>query len=161
MINKTNKNAQRRRRHLRVRKNIFGTKACPRLNIYRSTSHIYAQVINDENGTTLCSASTLSKELAETLKNKTKSEQAFAVGELVGKLAIKKGIKGITFLALYGTNFLTAQVKRKVTKARVRVSTLNFCKTCNISSVLIAFSFGRIVQKKVVAIAVFCKVQTQ
>ena len=97
MINKTNKNAQRRRRHLRVRKNIFGTKACPRLNIYRSTSHIYAQVINDENGTTLCSASTLSKELAETLKNKTKSEQAFAVGELVGKLAIKKGIKEVVF----------------------------------------------------------------
>ena len=97
MINKTNKNAQRRRRHLRVRKNIFGTKACPRLNIYRSTSHIYAQVINDENGTTLCSASTLSKELAETLKNKTKSEQAFAVGELVGKLAVKKGIKNVVF----------------------------------------------------------------
>ena len=97
MINKTNKNAQRRRRHLRVRKNIFGTKACPRLNIYRSTSHIYAQVINDENGTTLCSASTLSKELAETLKGKTKSEQAFAVGELVGKLAVKKGIKNVVF----------------------------------------------------------------
>ena len=97
MINKTNKNAQRRRSHLRVRKNIFGTKACPRLNIYRSTSHIYAQVINDENGTTLCSASTLSKELAETLKNKTKSEQAFAVGELVGKLAIKKGMKEVVF----------------------------------------------------------------
>ena len=74
MINKTNKNAQRRRRHLRVRKNIFGTKACPRLNIYRSTSHIYAQVINDENGTTLCSASTLSKELAETLNERYKGK---------------------------------------------------------------------------------------
>ena len=97
MINKLNKNAQRKRRHLRVRKKVFGTKECPRLNIYRSTANIYAQVINDENGTTLCSASTLSKELAETLKNKTKSEQAFAVGELVGKLAVKKGIKNVVF----------------------------------------------------------------
>ena len=97
MINKTNKNAQRKKRHLRVRKNISGTKVCPRLNIYRSTNHIYAQIINDENGTTLCSASTLSKELAETLNNKTKSEQAFAVGELVGKLAAKKGIKNVVF----------------------------------------------------------------
>ena len=97
MINKTNKNAQRKKRHLRVRKNVFGTKACPRLNIYRSTSNIYAQVINDENGTTLCTASTLSKELAVTLKGKTKSEQAFAVGELVGKLAVKKGIKNVVF----------------------------------------------------------------
>ncbi len=97
MINKINKNVQRKKRHLRVRKHIFGTKTCPRLNIYRSTSNIYAQVINDENGTTLCSASTLSKELIETLKGKTKSEQAFLVGELVGKEAVKKGIKNVVF----------------------------------------------------------------
>ena len=97
MINKSNKNAQRRKRHLRVRKNVFGTKECPRLNIYRSTSNIYAQVINDEKGETLCSASTLSKELAENLKSKTKSEKAFIVGELVGKLALKKGIKKVVF----------------------------------------------------------------
>ena len=97
MINKTNKNDQRKRRHLRVRKNFFGTKACPRLNVYRSTSNIYAQIINDEEGKTLVAASTLSKELAETLNGKTKSEQAFAVGELVGKLAVKKGVKAVVF----------------------------------------------------------------
>ena len=97
MINKINKNVQRKKRHLRVRKNIFGTKACPRLNVYRSTSNIYAQIINDENGTTLCSASTLSKELTKNLEGKTKSEQAFLVGELVGKEAVKKGIKNVVF----------------------------------------------------------------
>lgn len=97
MINKLNKNSQRKNRHLRVRKKVFGTSKTPRLDVYRSTTNIYAQIIDDEKGVTLCSASTLSKELAETLKNKTKSEQAFAVGELVGKLAKKKGIKEVVF----------------------------------------------------------------
>ncbi len=97
MISKLNKNAQRKNRHLRVRKKVFGTKKVPRLNVYRSTTNIYAQIIDDDKAVTLCSASTLSKELAETLKNKTKSEQAFAVGELIGKTAIKKGIKSVVF----------------------------------------------------------------
>ena len=97
MINKSNKNAQRRHRHLRVRKKVFGPKETPRLNIYRSTTNIYAQIIDDESATTLCSASTLTKEIAETLKNKTKSEQAFVVGEQIGKLAAKKGIKTVVF----------------------------------------------------------------
>ncbi len=97
MINKVNKNEQRKHRHMRVRKKVFGTKKTPRLSVYRSTTNIYAQIINDEKAETLCSASTLSKELAETLKNKTKSEQAFMVGELVGKLALKKGIKEVVF----------------------------------------------------------------
>ena len=97
MISKINKNLQRKKRQLRVRKKVFGTAQTPRLNVYRSTSNIYTQIIDDENGVTLCSASTLSKELAETLKNKSKSEQAFAVGELIGKLATKKGIKSVVF----------------------------------------------------------------
>ena len=97
MISKINKNLQRKKRQLRVRKKVFGTSQAPRLNVYRSTSNIYTQIIDDENGVTLCSASTLSKELAETLKNKSKSEQAFAVGELIGKLATKKGIKSVVF----------------------------------------------------------------
>lgn len=97
MINKENKNAKRVKRHLRVRKNIFGTKTAPRLNVYRSTSNIYAQIIDDENGKTLCSASTLSKEIANDIKDKSKSEQAYAVGELIGKLALKKKIKTVVF----------------------------------------------------------------
>jgi large subunit ribosomal protein L18 len=97
MINKENKNAKRVKRHLRVRKNIFGTKTAPRLNVYRSTTNIYAQIIDDENGKTLCSASTLSKEIANDIKGKSKSEQAYAVGELIGKLALKKKIKTVVF----------------------------------------------------------------
>ena len=97
MINKSNKNVQRRHRHLRVRKNLFGTATTPRLNVYRSTSNIYAQIINDENGTTICSASTLTNELADALKNKSKNEQAFAVGELLGKRALEKGVTSVVF----------------------------------------------------------------
>ena len=97
MINKENKNAKRVKRHLRVRKNIFGTKTAPRLNVYRSTTNIYAQIIDDESGKTLCSASTLSKEIANDIKGKSKSEQAYAVGELIGKLALKKKIKTVVF----------------------------------------------------------------
>ena len=67
------------------------------MNVYRSTSNIYAQIINDEKGVTLCSASTLSKEIAENLKNKSKQEQATMVGELIGKLAVEKGIKNVVF----------------------------------------------------------------
>ena len=97
MINKLNKNSQRKKRQLRVRKKIFGSSETPRLNIYRSTSNIYAQIIDDENGITLCSASTLSKELNGKLDKKTKVEQAGLVGELIGKLAVKKGIKNVVF----------------------------------------------------------------
>jgi len=97
MINKQNKNAQRKKRQLRVRKKVFGTKESPRLNVYRSTVNIYAQVIDDENGVTICSASTLSKELNGKLDNKTKVEQASLVGELIGKLAVKKGVKTVVF----------------------------------------------------------------
>lgn len=97
MINQANKNVQRRHRHLRVRKNLFGTKEAPRLNVYRSTSNIYAQIINDEDGVTLCSASTLTSELKDALKGKTKNEQAFLVGELLGKRAKEKGITDVVF----------------------------------------------------------------
>ena len=97
MRSRDSKESKRLARQKRVRATVKGTESRPRLSVYKSLTNIYAQVINDENGTTLCSASTLSKELAETLKNKTKSEQAFAVGELVGKLAIKKGIKEVVF----------------------------------------------------------------
>ena len=65
MIKKLDKNLDRRRRQLRVRSKISGTSTCPRLNVYRSTGHIYAQIIDDVNGVTLVSASTQVKELTE------------------------------------------------------------------------------------------------
>jgi len=97
MINKENKNARRLHRHLRVRKDLSGTTSAPRLSVYRSTSNIYAQIIDDTKGTTLCAASTLSAELAGKLDNKTKCERAGLVGELIGKLALEKGIKTVVF----------------------------------------------------------------
>ncbi len=97
MINKINKNELRKKRSLRVRKNIHGTAERPRLNVYRSLNHIYAQVINDDNGTTIASASTVQKDVVKLIEGKTKKEAAFIVGECVAKAAIKKGVKTVVF----------------------------------------------------------------
>lgn len=97
MIKQTNKNAQRLNRHMRVRNKVSGTKECPRLNVYRSTNNIYAQVIDDVKGVTLVSASTVEKSILPLLEGKTKSEKAFIVGEEIAKKAKKKGIKTVVF----------------------------------------------------------------
>ena len=97
MFSKIDKNSVRAARHYRQRKNIVGTAERPRLNVYRSTCHIYAQVINDEVGNTLVAASTLDAELKGQLEGKNKVEQAKLVGELVGKRAKEKGIDKVVF----------------------------------------------------------------
>ena len=97
MFSKIDKNSVRVKRHWRMRKNINGTAERPRLNVYRSTCHIYAQVIDDTVGCTLVSASTLDGELKEQLAGKTKVEQAKLVGELVGKRALEKGISKVVY----------------------------------------------------------------
>jgi large subunit ribosomal protein L18 len=97
MITKDDRNRARKHRHLRVRKRISGTEARPRLNVYRSNKNIYAQVINDVNGTTLVSASSLDKELAEELKNGGTVEAARKVGALVAKRAVAKGVTSVVF----------------------------------------------------------------
>lgn len=97
MINKKNKNKIRKGRHLRVRNKISGTAAKPRLNVYRSTSHIYAQVIDDEKGVTLVSASTMAKDLKKKAADKTKKEAAALVGEAIAKKAVAKGIEEVVF----------------------------------------------------------------
>ncbi len=97
MINKVDKNELRKKRSLRVRKNIHGTSARPRLSVYRSLNHIYAQVINDDNGTTIASASTVQKDVVKLIEGKTKKEAAFIVGEAVAKAAMKKGVKAVVF----------------------------------------------------------------
>lgn len=85
----------RKRRHLRVRKKIFGTPERMRLNVFRSLKHIYVQVIDDSTGNTVASASTLDNEIKSALKNKSKKEQAELVGSLVAKRAQDKGIKQV------------------------------------------------------------------
>ena len=97
MITVNDKNKDRVIRHKRVRKNLSGTAERPRLCVYRSLTNIYAQIIDDEKGVTLVSASTLDKEVAKELKGKNKTEQARLVGEIVGKRAIAKKIKAVVF----------------------------------------------------------------
>jgi large subunit ribosomal protein L18 len=94
---KLNRTDARLRRHRRVRKNISGTPDVPRLNVFRSQAEIYVQVIDDQHGHTLASASTIDTELVKKLKGMKKTEQAKAVGQLIGKRAIEKGIKKVVF----------------------------------------------------------------
>lgn len=96
-MEKVSRNKARIRRHQRVRKNVFGTATCPRLNVYRSLAEIYAQVIDDETGYTLSAASSIDNELHGKLKGKKKTEQAEMVGELVAKRALEKGISTVVF----------------------------------------------------------------
>ena len=95
MINKKNSNAARIKRHYRVRKNISGTPERPRLNVFRSLSNIYAQVIDDTTGKTLASASSL--ELKSSLANGGNKEAAVEVGKLIAKKALEKNIESVVF----------------------------------------------------------------
>ncbi len=94
MVNKPDKNKARLKRHRRVRAKVSGTAACPRLNVFRSSKHIYAQLIDDVNGVTLVSASSMDKEFEGVGGNK---EAAKKVGQLVGKRAVEKGIETVVF----------------------------------------------------------------
>lgn len=96
MITKADKNKARLKRHLRVRRKIQGTAARPRLNVFRSAKHIYAQLIDDVAGVTLASASTLDKELSG-ITNGGNVESASKVGELIAKRAQEKGFKNVVF----------------------------------------------------------------
>jgi large subunit ribosomal protein L18 len=97
MITKINKNAVRSKRHERLRNKISGTPEVPRLNVYRSLSHIYAQIIDDAAGHTLVAASTVEKEIAAKVAGKTKSEAAEIVGAAIAEKALAKGIKNVVF----------------------------------------------------------------
>ena len=97
MISRIDKNAVRQGCHLRTRKYIKGTAERPRLNVYRSLNHIYAQVIDDDAMHTLAAASTLDAELRASLGEKTKSEAAALVGELIARRALEKGVKQVVF----------------------------------------------------------------
>jgi large subunit ribosomal protein L18 len=95
MITKLDKNASRKKRHARVRAKLSGTAARPRLNVFRSNKHIYAQLIDDMSGVTLASASTVEKDL--NLESTSNVEAAKLVGELVAKRAVEKGITAVVF----------------------------------------------------------------
>jgi large subunit ribosomal protein L18 len=87
----------RLRRHRRVRKRVVGTSERPRLNVFRSLSHIYAQVIDDSQGHTLVSASTIDPEVEAQLRGLTKTEQASVVGRVLAERAFSQGISRVVF----------------------------------------------------------------
>ena|SRR5699024_2439014 len=95
MIAKPDKNIARKKRHARIRRNISGTAQRPRLNVFRSNNHIYAQLINDENGTTIVSASTKDKTL--TFESTGTVQAAQKVGKAVAERALEKGCKSVVF----------------------------------------------------------------
>jgi len=97
MINKLDKNADRKIRHARVRKKVSGTADKPRINVYRSNKHIYVQIIDDVKGVTIASASTLDKEVIEKTANVNKSAAAKTVGSEAAKRALAKGITEVVF----------------------------------------------------------------
>lgn len=95
MIKKTSRNELRKKRHFRVRSKVNGTEARPRLNVFRSNKHIYAQIIDDVAGATLVSASTMDKDLNVSATGN--SEAAAAVGTTIAKKALEKNITNVVF----------------------------------------------------------------
>ncbi len=94
MINRPDTKAQRLKRHKRVRAKISGTPDCPRLNVFRSEKNIYAQLIDDTKGVTLCAASSVEKDFEGSGSNK---EGARKVGKLIAERARAKGIEDVVF----------------------------------------------------------------
>lgn len=95
MITKLDKNAVRKKRHQHVRRRVVGTAVRPRLNVFRSSKHIYAQIIDDEQGITIVSASTLDK--GTDAQNGGNIDAAKKVGELVAERALEKGLTKVVF----------------------------------------------------------------
>ena len=116
-MSKLSRKQQTQKRHLRLRRNINGTSDRPRLAVFRSNNHIYAQVIDDDAQSTLCSASTVDKELRTGLKvNGGSCDASTAVGELLAKRAIAKGIQQVVFDR--GGNLYHGRVKALADAAR-------------------------------------------
>ena len=92
-----NRRVARLRRHKRVRKHVVGTPERPRLNVFRSAHHIYAQVVDDSKGHTLVSASTIDQDIKAQLKGLAKADQAKVVGKVLAERALDQGIKQVVF----------------------------------------------------------------
>ena len=121
MISKIDKNTVRQRRHARVRKTVTGTAAAPRLNVYRSLNHIYAQIIddragNEKGGVTLATASTMDKDVKAQLEGLTKTDAAKVVGKVLAERALKKGVETVVFDR--GGYLYTGRVKAPADGAR-------------------------------------------
>jgi large subunit ribosomal protein L18 len=107
---------QTQKRHRRLRRTLAGTAARPRLAVFRSNNHIYAQVIDDEAQSTLCAASTLDKDLRTSLQTSATCDASVAVGQLVAKRALAKGLAQVVFDR--GGNLYHGRVKALADAAR-------------------------------------------
>ncbi len=97
MIKQVNKKLAVKKRHLSIRTKLSGTTEAPRLAVYRSTKHIYAQLIDDVKGVTIVSASSIDKDLRKDLNHGGNIESAKAVGEAIAKKALAAGVKDVVF----------------------------------------------------------------
>ena len=97
MITKIDKNSERIKRHKRIRNKISGTTERPRLSVFKSTNHIYAQIIDDVKGVTLVACSTVEKAIADAVKEMSKTEAAKYVGSELGRRAVEKGVTTVVF----------------------------------------------------------------
>ncbi len=97
MADITNKREKRQIRHARVRKVVVGTALRPRLVVFKSSKHLYAQIVDDESNTTITGASTLSPEIRKTEEGKKRSELASDLGKLISKKAKEKSISALVF----------------------------------------------------------------
>ncbi|MCP1110608.1 large subunit ribosomal protein L18 [Lachnospiraceae bacterium PF1-21] len=97
MVNKKNRSKVRVGKHKKIRNRFSGTPECPRLAVFRSNSHMYAQIIDDTVGNTLVSASTLQKDVNANLDKTNDVKAAAALGEAIAKKAADKGIKDVVF----------------------------------------------------------------
>ena len=97
MVNKKSRQEVRVKKHMRIRNRISGTAERPRLAVYRSNNHMYAQIIDDTVGNTLVSASTLQKDVKANLEKTNNVEAAAYLGKVIAEKAIEKGIKDVVF----------------------------------------------------------------
>ena len=97
MIHQKDKNAIRQVRHMRVRSKLRGTPERPRLCVYRSSKHIYAQIVDDDSAVTLASASTVEPALREKVRELKKADAAALVGQTAAQRALEKGIASVVF----------------------------------------------------------------
>ncbi len=97
MLKKIDKNKSRQKRHMRLRTKIQGTPDRPRLNVFRSSKHIYAQIIDDATGKTIVSASTVEKGVKADLENTSNIDAAKRIGQLAAERALEKGVSVVVF----------------------------------------------------------------
>lgn len=116
MFKQVNRKAERLKRRLRIRKKVAGTPERPRLSIYRSLNHIYAQIIDDTNGVTLVAASTMEPDVKGQLETGRDAGAAQAVGKVIAEKAAAKGIKQVVFDR--GGNIYHGRIKSLADAAR-------------------------------------------